>query len=110
MSLEVGSRSFDASTAIQERLEVSSYAEVRRLTCTQQGGALVLTGRVSSYYQKQVAQETAREFAGELSIVNALEVAATPAPCSAETAASAARRSLPETPPVATTSTIGRMA
>lgn len=93
MSVETGSRSFDVSSAVQDRLGVSSYAEVRRLTCTQRGGALVLTGRVSSYYQKQVAQETAREFAGELSIVNALEVAATPALGYAEHESSVTRRS-----------------
>jgi hypothetical protein len=45
------------------------------LACEVIGTDLVISGRVKSWYQKQVAQETIRPFAGGRTIRNELEVA-----------------------------------
>lgn len=43
-----------------------------RLHCTESG--LQLEGRVSSFYEKQMAQETLRQFDAQIAIDNQLEV------------------------------------
>jgi hypothetical protein len=43
-----------------------------QLACT--AGRLELIGRVASYYEKQMAQETLRSFDGDIEIDNRLEV------------------------------------
>ena len=42
--------------------------------CSEEGGTVILQGRVRSYYQKQMAQEALRKLEGVERIVNDLEV------------------------------------
>ncbi len=42
--------------------------------CHQEGGTVILQGRVRSYFQKQMAQEALRNLEGVEKIVNDLEV------------------------------------
>jgi osmotically-inducible protein OsmY len=42
--------------------------------CHQEGGTVILQGRVRSYYQKQMAQEALRNLEGVEKIINDLQV------------------------------------
>lgn len=55
-------------------LFTSPYSELRRVQCSQHNGAVVLSGRVTSYFLKQAAQEIARRVDQALVIINQLEV------------------------------------
>lgn len=57
-----------------ERLRASAHPCLRTLECEYQAGVLVLRGQVSSYYQKQLAQETVRDLPGVEVIRNMIEV------------------------------------
>jgi len=61
--------------AADNRLRRSPYPRVARVSCEYDRGVLLLRGRVSSYYQKQLAQETLRDLEGVVEIVNEIEVA-----------------------------------
>ncbi len=64
----------DIAVAAQESLVGSCHCELQSLSCELHDGALVLRGRVSSYYRKQLAQERVRIVVGSLKIHNAVEV------------------------------------
>ncbi len=49
---------------------------LRELAVEQTGQQLLLSGTVSSFYHKQVAQEVVRGFANGMQVVNHVEVAA----------------------------------
>lgn len=55
-------------------LRRSSYADLRRVVCEFRNGALTLTGRVPSYYQKQIAQTLVQFRLQGVVIQNELEV------------------------------------
>ena len=55
--------------------EQSPYLPVRDLTCEFHEGALIIRGRVPTYYLKQVAQTIAQKVAGVEEILNRVEVA-----------------------------------
>ena len=55
-------------------LRSCQFLELSRLACEVQAGVLIIRGQVSSFYLKQLAQETARKFTGGYRIVNRLEV------------------------------------
>ncbi len=57
-------------------LRKSGYLGLRSVSCESHGNVLVLRGRVSSYYLKQLAQELVRRIEGGGMIVNKLEVSA----------------------------------
>jgi osmotically-inducible protein OsmY len=60
---------------IRADLRKSSYDEVGRVTCTLNERVLTLTGRVSSYYLKQIAQRIALDrLDGTETVVNELQV------------------------------------
>jgi len=59
--------------ATHERLSQSGYA-LRDVRCECQEGRLVLAGRVSSYYLKQVAQSLVSGLPGIALFVNLIEV------------------------------------
>jgi hypothetical protein len=64
-------------TLVRDDLSGSPYADLKRVTCTQDGNVLILSGRVASYYLKQLAQRIALERAGKDAIVvNQLQVEA----------------------------------
>ena len=58
----------------QQRIKSSKYAEVRSIHCEAHAGILLLRGKVSSYYLKQVAQEVVRSVKGIEAIANRVEV------------------------------------
>jgi hypothetical protein len=60
---------------VRADLRQSPYDEVGRVTCTLKERVLTLTGRVSSYYLKQIAQRIAlARLNGMVTVVNELEV------------------------------------
>jgi osmotically-inducible protein OsmY len=60
---------------VRADLRRSSYDEVGRVTCTLNDRVLTLTGRVSSYYLKQVAQRIVLDrLEGIVTVVNELQV------------------------------------
>jgi hypothetical protein len=60
---------------VRADLRKSSYDEVGRVTCTLNERVLTLTGRVSSYYLKQIAQRIALDrLKGTVTVVNELQV------------------------------------
>jgi osmotically-inducible protein OsmY len=60
---------------IRDDLRKSSYHGMGRVSCAVSGTVLTLTGRVSSYYLKQVAQQIAADHTrGDFLIANQLQV------------------------------------
>ncbi len=57
-----------------EHLQNSQHHELHQLICEFRDGILSIHGHVSSYYLKQLAQESVREIAGVAQILNQLEV------------------------------------
>jgi hypothetical protein len=62
------------AAAARERLRASAYREVRAVWCECQADVLVLRGQVSSFYLKQVAQESVKHLAGVQSLINCVKV------------------------------------
>ena len=56
--------------AVEDRLGNSSYRALRRLSCEVNGDALVLCGRVSTFHEKQLAQEAILGINGVHRVVN----------------------------------------
>ncbi len=57
-----------------EVLTTSPLPQLRRLQVTVSDGEVVITGRVPSYYLKQLAQETLRPTLGRRRLLNRVEV------------------------------------
>jgi osmotically-inducible protein OsmY len=57
-----------------EVLTSSPLPQLRRLVVTATDHEVVITGRVSSYYLKQLAQETVRQVIGSRRLLNNVEV------------------------------------
>jgi osmotically-inducible protein OsmY len=74
--LEVVSRkSVDpVCSRVQQALRTSGYRDLYGLSCDYDGGVLVLTGEVGSYFLKQVAQTVAARVPGVAQIDNRLHV------------------------------------
>lgn len=64
----------DVTGRIRLLLSESPLADVRRIRVEQQGDQVMLHGRVRTFYAKQMAQETIKRAAGELQIVNSVNV------------------------------------
>ena len=64
----------DVITQAQSALAESPIHALRVLHVQQRGEALVLSGRVESFYHKQLAQEIIRVIAEDLYVVNAIDV------------------------------------
>ena len=60
--------------AASEVLANSSVAEIRRLRVDEDSNELQLHGRVRSFYHKQLAQEAVLPVAGQLLVVNHVDV------------------------------------
>jgi len=63
----------NAATAV---LANSSVSELRRLRVDRQANELRLSGNVRSFYHKQLAQETVRTVAGDMQLINEVDVLA----------------------------------
>ena len=57
-----------------KRLRDSSYTNMRQVSCECKHGVLFLRGRLFSFYEKQVAQETVARIDGVTQVVNEIEV------------------------------------
>jgi uncharacterized membrane protein len=64
----------EIASAAMARFRACHNFEVGRLQCEVRDGTLIIYGQVSSYYLKQLAQETVRPAAGAYRIVNRVEV------------------------------------
>lgn len=62
------------TSELADILTSSPLGQLRRLSVTENDTEVVLTGQVSSYYLKQMAQETVRKAAGKRTLVNHVEV------------------------------------
>lgn len=73
---DMGESPLGLEQVAQARLSRSGYAELKSVTCVyeEHRNALVLSGRVSSYYLKQRAQEVVRLVVGADRIDNLIEV------------------------------------
>ncbi len=58
----------------RERLRSSPYLPVRSLACEFDRGVLRLRGRLSSFYQKQLAQQAVMGLSGVVEVVNEVVV------------------------------------
>ncbi|MFO0966008.1 MAG: hypothetical protein U0793_10550 [Gemmataceae bacterium] len=61
-------------TQAAHALRRSSHPALRRLRVEGNDGALVISGKVTSYYLKQLAQETIMPVRGDLQLVNKVDV------------------------------------
>jgi hypothetical protein len=62
------------NSPIVKTLVNSTIPALRRIGVEETETTVVLTGKVSSYYLKQLAQETIRSLCGQRQLVNRLEV------------------------------------
>ena len=62
------------AAAAEARFRSSSYRALRGITCNAEQGVLVLEGRLSSFFQKQLAQEIVANIEGVMQVVNQIEV------------------------------------
>ncbi len=58
----------------QDALDHSSIHALRSLRVEQKDDQLVISGRLGTFYHKQLAQELIREVAGDVQVVNAIDV------------------------------------
>ena len=61
---------------VQRCLDDSGYAQLSNVACRCCAGTVVLTGQVTSFYMKQIAQTIARQVDGVQRVDNLLEVPA----------------------------------
>ena len=74
-TMERTSSSHELARAARKRLKSTSYLGIRGLSCEcDDRGVLYLRGRLSSYYQKQLAQETVLAVCGVAQVVNEVVV------------------------------------
>ena len=64
----------DVKPRAQTALAASPIHELRALRVEQQNGALVISGTVSSFYHKQLAQEVVRAVCREIALINSVHV------------------------------------
>jgi osmotically-inducible protein OsmY len=67
----------DLAEVARSCLQTNPYPDVKDLECEYHEGVLVLRGHVSTYYQKQLAQEAVRDIQGIELVVNVVEVVGT---------------------------------
>lgn len=58
----------------QQMLSQSPYGELHSAVCESRDGVVVIRGRVSSFYLKQIAQSVVQKLPGVLRVDNRLEV------------------------------------
>jgi osmotically-inducible protein OsmY len=62
------------SEAARSRLRRSPHTAVRDMSCQCYQGVLLLRGQLSTFYLKQVAQETVSGLTGVTQVINEIEV------------------------------------
>jgi osmotically-inducible protein OsmY len=71
---ETRSKAASLVDRVQRQLIQSPYLAVRRVSVEERQGVLTLSGRVSNFYLKQMAQAAAATVEGVTSIVNRIDV------------------------------------
>ena len=66
----------DLVRRVRAYLASRGFLSFRRIEIESHGGIVTLTGTLSSYYERQVALESARRVAGVLGVVDAIRVGA----------------------------------
>ena len=64
----------DVSERAQQALAFNRISALRDLRVVQLGHALLISGSVSTYYHKQLAQEAVRAVAGGMDVINSIDV------------------------------------
>lgn len=64
----------DITGRIRHLLAESPISDVRRVDVEQVGDRVLLSGRVRTFYAKQMAQETVKSAVGKLQLVNSVNV------------------------------------
>jgi osmotically-inducible protein OsmY len=64
----------EIAEAAAECLRNSPYQAIRRVLCRCDHGILFLQGQLSSFHQKQVAQETVARVKGVAQVINEIQV------------------------------------
>lgn len=59
---------------VDSAIKTNPHLSGHRVTCREDSGIVVLQGKVSSFFQKQMAQESLKRLDGVARIVNQLEV------------------------------------
>ena len=67
----------DVTEAAKCRLQDRLDTDARKVSCEYENGVLVLHGRVSSFYYKQLAQEAVGGLPGVTEVINQIEVRTT---------------------------------
>ncbi len=70
----ISETSDELTVRAQRALQESPVYVLRQLTVERHEERLLITGQVTSYYQKQQAQETVRAVAKGVAVVNSVEV------------------------------------
>lgn len=68
------SPAYKVTEAAKDRLRRTPYRALRALSCEYDQGVLFLSGRLPSFYQKQLAQEAVVGLAGVAQVINETEV------------------------------------
>ncbi|MFC1757350.1 BON domain-containing protein [Planctomycetota bacterium] len=64
----------ESCTRARNALAASPVYALRRLCVEKVGDSVIITGRVPSFYQKQMAQEIVRHAIDKLELVNSIDV------------------------------------
>ena len=64
----------DVQPRVQEALASSHFYELRELAVESREDVLVLSGSVSSFFHKQLAQEVVRSLCEDIELLNAIRV------------------------------------
>ena len=64
----------DIQHRVQTALSTSHFHNLRCLTVSLEGDRLFLSGRVDSFYQKQMAQEIVRSVSEDVEVCNSVDV------------------------------------
>ena len=74
------------ATIAEARFRESSRTALRGISCKAERGVLVLEGHLSTYFQKQLAQEIVANIKGIVQVVNQIEVVSSDRSCLGDTA------------------------
>lgn len=69
-----GSRAQHARNRAQSALSDSAILDLRDLRVEVDDDSLIISGSVSSYYHKQIAQETVRAVVDTIAVINTIQV------------------------------------
>lgn len=77
-ALEKSSATWELEHRVRQSFLAAHLFALRHIGIAVRGDSVALTGRVATYYSKQMASECARRVKGVVTIVNLIDVAAAP--------------------------------